>query len=177
MLKALGSIATQQANGTEKTMKAVTQLLNCAATHPESAVRYTASDMIPHVDSDASYLSEPKARSCIGGYHHLSFQSKEPPDEKSPEPKFNAPVHVVCTILRTVVSSAAEAELAALFYNCKEASSIRITLEELGHPQPATPIRTDNTTAAGIANDTVKQKRSKAIDMRFYWVRDRVRQN
>jgi hypothetical protein len=34
----------------------------------------------------------------------------------------------------------------------------------------------DNSTAAGIATDTVKQKRSKAIDMRFYWIRDRVRQ-
>jgi hypothetical protein len=29
---------------------------------------------------------------------------------------------------------------------------------------------------AGIANATVKQRRSKAIDMRFYWVRDRVHQ-
>ena len=84
MLKALGSIASQQASGTEKTMKAVTQLLNYAATHPESTIRYTASDMILHVDSDASYLSEPKAKSCIGGYHHLSFQPKEPPDENSP---------------------------------------------------------------------------------------------
>jgi hypothetical protein len=47
----------------------------------------------------------------------------------------------------------------------------------MGHPQPATaPIATDNSTATGIANDTVKQKRSKAIDMRFYWIRDRVRQ-
>jgi hypothetical protein len=27
----------------------------------------------------------------------------------------------------------------------------------------------------GIINDTVKQRRSKAMDMRFYWVRDRTR--
>jgi hypothetical protein len=46
----------------------------------------------------------------------------------------------------------------------------------MGHPQPATPIVTDNSTASGLANDTVKQKRPKAIDMRFYWIRDRVRQ-
>jgi len=44
------------------------------------------------------------------------------------------------------------------------------------HPQPATPIVTDNSTSSGIANETVKQKRSKAMDMRFYWIRDRVRQ-
>jgi hypothetical protein len=31
-------------------------------------------------------------------------------------------------------------------------------------------------TASGIANDTVKQKRSKAMDMHFYWIRDRFHQ-
>jgi hypothetical protein len=60
--------------------------------------------------------------------------------------------------MREVVSSAAEAELAALFHNGKEACPLCITLEELGHLQPATPIQTDNSTASGIANDTVKQK-------------------
>ena len=54
---------------------------------------------------------------------------------------------------------------------------LRTTLEALGHPQPeATPIQTDNACAAGIANYTIKEKRSKAIDMRFHWLRDRVRQ-
>jgi hypothetical protein len=75
-----------------------------------------------------------------------------------------------------VLSSAAEAEMGALFYNAKEAAWLRTTLEDMGHPQPATPIQTDNACAAGIANGTVKQRRSKAIDMRFYWIRDRVAQ-
>ena len=46
----------------------------------------------------------------------------------------------------------------------------------MGHPQQATPLKTDNSTATGIANKTIKQKRSKAIDMRFYWLCDRVQQ-
>jgi hypothetical protein len=46
----------------------------------------------------------------------------------------------------------------------------------LGHKQPATPLRTDNATAFGILNETIKQKRSKAMDMRYHWQRDRVRQ-
>ena len=79
--------------------------------------------------------------------------------------------------MREVVSSAAEAELGAVFHNGKEATAMRHTLEELGHPQPPTVITADNSTAAGIANDSIKQKRSKAMDMRYYWVRDRVRQN
>jgi hypothetical protein len=48
-------------------------------------------------------------------------------------------------------------------------------LEELGHLQPPTPLKTDNTTD-GIANDTVKQKCSKAMDMQFYWIHDHVHQ-
>ena len=75
-----------------------------------------------------------------------------------------------------VVSSAAEAETAGLYTNMKEAVILRTTLREMGHPQPATPIQVDNSTAAGIANDNIKIQRSKAIDMRFYWVRDRVDQ-
>jgi len=67
-------------------------------------------------------------------------------------------------------------KLAALFYNGKEACPFRTALEELGHTQPPTPIVTDNLTAKGIANGDIRQKISKAIDMRFYWIRDRVRQ-
>eukprot|EP00957_Ditylum_brightwellii_P116816 8909705-Ditylum_brightwellii.AAC.1 len=46
----------------------------------------------------------------------------------------------------------------------------------MGHPQPLTPIMTDNTTAYGIVKDTVKQQRSRTIDMSFYWIRDRCQQ-
>jgi hypothetical protein len=92
------------------------------------------------------------------------------------QPTLNGPISIPAKILREVVSSAAEAESAGLFYNGKEAIPERITLDELGHPQPATPMVTDNSTASGIANDSVKQRRSKAMDMRYYWVRDRVRQ-
>jgi hypothetical protein len=49
-------------------------------------------------------------------------------------------------------------------------------LEKLGHPQPPTLLETDNTTATGYSNGTIKQKRTKAMDMRFYWIRDRVKQ-
>jgi hypothetical protein len=78
--------------------------------------------------------------------------------------------------MKSVLSSATEAELGALFYNAKDGAMLRTTLEDMGHPQHATPIQTDNACAAGIANNTVKQRRSKAIDMRFYWIRDRVNQ-
>ena len=50
------------------------------------------------------------------------------------------------------MASAAEAELGALFYNGQVAKPIHTCLEEMGYPQPSTPIKTDNWTAAGIVN-------------------------
>jgi hypothetical protein len=173
MLPAIGTLATQQAKPTITTLKGLTQLLNYAATHPDAEVRFHASDMVLHIDSDASCLSESKARSRAAGCHHLS---SHPDKLQGKPPPFNGSVNILCSIMREIVSSAAEAELGALFHNGKEACSIRTTLEEMGHPQPPTPIETDNNTAAGVANDSIKQKRSKAMDMRFYWIRDRVRQ-
>ena len=128
--------------------------------------------MLLAVESDASYLSVVKGRSRAAGYFYLTNKQTTPSADFKP----NGAVHVLCHIMREVLSSAAEAELGALFHNGKEACPLRIALEEMGHPQPATPMATDNNTASGIATDTVKQKRSKAIDMRFYWIRDRVRQ-
>ena len=46
----------------------------------------------------------------------------------------------------------------------------------MNHPQPATPIQVDNSTAVGIANKTIRQRQSKAMDMRFYWTTDRINQ-
>jgi Reverse transcriptase (RNA-dependent DNA polymerase) len=172
LLTAISSLASQQTKGTQATMKSITQMLNYCATHPDAVIRFVASDMILHVASDASYLTEEGAKSRAAGYHFLSAH----PSKNLHAPPSNGAITVFCQVLREVVSSAAEAELAGLFHNCREACALRTTLAELGHPQPATTIQTDNSTAAGIANDTVKQRRSKAIDMRFYWVRDRVRQ-
>jgi hypothetical protein len=38
------------------------------------------------------------------------------------------------------------------------------------------PIRTDNSNAFGILNETIKLKISKAMDMIYHWLADRVRQ-
>jgi hypothetical protein len=177
MLVALGSLAT--AKTTQATAQAVTQLLNYAATNPDAIIEYKASDMCLHVHSHASYQSDSESRSRVGGFLFLS--SADPKhtttmDPNQPPPPENGTIHAPSTILKVVVSSAAEAELGALFYNAKYAAWLRTTLIDMGHPQPPTPIQTDNSCVAGICNDTVKQRRSKAIDMRFYWVRDRVSQ-
>jgi hypothetical protein len=73
-----------------------------------------------------------------------------------------------------VLSSASKSKLAGLYGNGKEAVPEHITLNELDHPQLPTPMVTNNSTASGIANNWVKQKRSKAMNMQFYWICNQV---
>jgi hypothetical protein len=77
MLVALGTIAAAQAHVTEHTA-GIVQLLNYAAMHPDAVIWYHAADMILHIHSDASYLSEPQARSRASGHFFLSSQPVTP---------------------------------------------------------------------------------------------------
>ena len=54
---------------------------------------------------------------------------------------------------------------------------MRTSLADMGYQQPPTPVATYNTAANSIVNGMAKQKISRAINMRFYWVRDIIRQN
>ena len=125
--------------------------------------------MILNIDSDAAYLVVPVARSRVSGYFYLT-EKVPPQNPKCP----NAPVLVESKVLRHVVSSAAEAEVAGVYHNAQVAVPIRTFLQELGHEQPPTPIKTDNSTAAGFVNDNIQQRRSKSWDMRYHWLRDRI---
>jgi hypothetical protein len=174
LLVTVSALARQQKAPTTNTMDAVNHLLDYCATHPDAVIRFHSSDMILHVESDASYLSEPNAKSRAAGFHYLS---QNPHGENIPFPEINGAVLVTSKVIKETVSSAAEAELAALFHNGQDAYSLRVALEEMNHPQPPTPIQTDNSTAAGLANDSIKQKRSKAMSMRWFWIRDKVHDN
>ncbi len=118
-------------------------------------------------NSNASYLSAPNARSCAGGYFFLGSI----PRDGSPI-HINGAVNATCTILKLVAASSAEAELGTLFFNAQEANIIRLVFEKLGHPQPPTSIRIDNTTTVGIVNNTIKQQQSRTTEMRYFWLLD-----
>jgi len=167
ILMTVNDLASQQSKATVRTEEKIEKLLNYVATHPNGSITYRKSAMILVVHSDASYLSAPGARSRAGGYFFL--------DKHSPtfQHAINAPIHVECRIMKNVLSSATEAEIGAIFLNCQQAEIVRTTLLELGHPQPATHIVTDNATANNIINGNAKQKRTKAMDMRYNWILDR----
>jgi hypothetical protein len=90
--------------------------------------------------------------------------------------KLNGAFFTLCAILRFIIASAVEAKLGVLFLNCKQATIFRLALEEMGHPQPLTPIHCNDSTAVGIANNTVKQQGSCSMEMHFFWVADAVEQ-
>ena len=160
LLCPVSAIASQSAAPTTETLQQTRQFLDYVASKDEAVLTYNASDMVLAAHSDASYLSEPKARSRAGGHFFMSSNASLPPN--------NGAVLNIAHIIRHVMSSATEAKLAALYIMAREAVYMRIILEEMGHKQPPTPLQTDNSMADGIINGKVVPKRTKAMDMRFY---------
>ncbi len=113
ILPALSAIATKQANPMEKTSATIKQLLDYWAMQDKAVLAYKASNMILAVHSDAGYFNEKKLRSQAGGHFFLSNKDEFPP--------YNSAILIVATIIKAVMSLAAEAELGALYLNAKEA--------------------------------------------------------
>ncbi len=195
LLPIANEIASQQANPTQKVLTAANRALSYASARRNNCITYYACDMYLFLHVDASYLSRSHARSVVGGYFFLG-------NEKQPL-NINGATHVFSSIIPCIVSSTGEAEYAAIFAGAQQAASLRTILSDLGYPQPPTIIMCDNTCAIGIASYrfyktktlqgnwyywysnnpksqhsyySVCAKITASIDMRFHWVRDRVRQ-
>ena len=83
----------------------------------------------------------------------------------------------IAQIIKFVMTSAAELKLAALFVTAREMILHRQKLINMGWRQPKSPIQTDNSTAAGVINNTIIPHRSKMMDMRFWCFCCRKSQN
>jgi hypothetical protein len=173
MLYAIKVLSQQQANPTAQTMLAVSRFLQYASSHPHARISYTASNMQLAVHSDASFNGEPKSRSRAGGVFTLgTIRYNGNPDQ--PTTQLNGPVDLISKIIPTVCASAAEAEYAALYLNAQQGEKIRQILTDLGYPQAPTVMTYDNAVAGKLALRQCKQRRSKAIALRYHWIRDRV---
>ena len=98
LLCSISAIASQSSKPTEDTMKQTKQLLDYIATQEEAIITYNASDMKLAAHSDASYLSEPKARSRAGGHFFLSNETTIPQN--------NGAVLNIAHIIKHVMTSA-----------------------------------------------------------------------
>ena len=101
MLVALSELASEQASPTQKTMEKVMSFLDYAASQEEAVITYHASDMVLSCHSDASYLSEPGARSRAGGRFFVSNNAAIPANKGA--------VLNITQIIKAVMTPAAEA--------------------------------------------------------------------
>ena len=81
------------------------------------------------MDSDASYLTCPGSKSRAGGFFYLGNKD---------ESIINGSILYLTIIIKNVIASAAESEIAALFLNARLAIPLRNALREMGHTQPPT---------------------------------------
>ena len=124
LLLALSAIGAHQSAATEDTAAAIEQLLDYAATYPNDGILFRKSDMILAAHADAGFLNESRARSRAGAHIFLL--------ENEPKPKLNGPILTIAKIIKTVMASAAEAEMAALFITAKNMIPLRNTIIEMG---------------------------------------------
>ncbi len=155
---------------TMKTEQMVEHFMNYLHTWSEPCVTFYASDMQLHVHSDASYLSETRARSRVAGFHCMG--NYDPASGLPP----NGFVSTFSSIADNVCGSAQEAEGIGIFLNAQLAIPSRDALLFMGHPQGETLIVSDNLIGVNILNGHLPPKRSRCMDMRFYWIKDRISQ-
>ena len=98
------------------------------------------------VHSDTSYLSEPDSKSHVGGHYFLTAHNSSAQN--------NGTILTLAAIIWHVVSLA---ELAALFYNCKNEGPLHQTLKEMGHPMALSLTQIPNA--------------SKAMEMWLNWLK------
>ena len=144
MLKAIKFFSQLQSRPTRDTEEKARMSLDYATMYPNEILSYKSSDMVLHVDSDATYLTMPEARSCYADRFYLSDWTSLSPIK--PNQERNAPIHTECKTIRNIVSSTTEVETYGIFNNGKTAIGMRQELITLDHKQPSTPLKTDNYT-------------------------------
>ena len=142
MLRVINKISRVRSKPTNFTKEKANILPDYAEKYPSVVICYKSSNMVLHVNSDASYLTMPEARSCYAGHFYLSYGTSPRPIK--PTPRINGPIHTECKTIYNVLSSAAEAETCGTFNNRKKAIGMRPALITLDHKQLTTPLKTDN---------------------------------
>ncbi len=107
ILPALSAIETKQAKPMEKRKETIKQLLDYCTSQEEAIISYKSTKMILAFHSDAGYCNKKKSRSQAGGHFFLTNNNEHPPN--------NGTILTVATIIKAVMSSAAEVELEALY--------------------------------------------------------------
>jgi hypothetical protein len=206
LLTAVCQLSSHQSNPTQHDLTSAHRLLNYTSSHPNLHKTIHPSSMALWACTDASYLSRPKSGSVAGcsvglgdpppcllnpspESHRQSWKDKQslvrashllqshPFSVPPPPVTHSASFHAFCQRIPVVVASVAEAECAAAFGGGQVLVELTLTLINLGHPQQSPPLLfVDNECAIGLATSSVRPKKSKSIDMRLDWIRERAGQ-
>jgi hypothetical protein len=169
-LVALNKSSTEQAKLMTTTRNKADMLMDYLHTYPNAVICFYASNMILKICSDAAYLVLPKAKRRVAVHYHLGWQHNPV--------RVNHAVAALCQTLKNVVGSATEAEFGGVYTGGRHGAPMIPSLEEMGHKQPSTgtPFKTDNSCTHGILISKMRQKLTKALDMRFWWIMDCIKQ-
>jgi hypothetical protein len=197
----LCQLSSHQSTPTQHDLASAHRLLNYVSSHRNP------SSMALWACTDASFLSRLKSGSVAGcsvalgdsppyllnpppESHRQSWKDKQSlvrasrllqshPSHVTPlSVTHNAPLHAFCQRIPVVVASVTEAEYAAAFGGGQVLVELTLTLTNLGHPQQSPPLLfVDNECAIGLATSSVRPKKSKSIDMRLDWIKERAGQN
>ena len=92
-------------------------MLDYLATYPDDGIVYRSSNMILAAHSDAGFHNESKGRSQAGAHIFLS--------EDDPIPRWNGLILAIAQVIKFVITSAAEAEFAALYITAQKLVPMR----------------------------------------------------
>jgi len=166
----------EQASTTESILPKARRLLEYAPAYPDSELVFCKSKIEHIVKTVASYNFRKRAFLVAGLLIYFGYTTNSLQPDGTPTPENDAIIYC-SVVMDVIISSAGEGEYDVGFIAAPHAVNARTIAKELGHPQPATPILCDNSFVRNLTTDSCKQRRSKVIDMRFHWLRDRVRQN
>jgi hypothetical protein len=127
LIMPINMLVSEQSKATSDTAEKVIKLLNYCNTHPETK-------KVPCIRHDTIY-----AQWCVVSFRKRSQEQSRGffymgNSADTANKLTNGAILIISTVLKHVMSSAAEAEIGAVFINAKEGAFLRTTLEEVGHP-------------------------------------------
>ena len=168
ILPALIEISSKQdKTNTDRAIKC-DMLMDYLHTNPDAFNCYHTSDMILKIVSDSAFLVLPQAQSLSTVIYQLVWKDNK---------KQYGLVYVFCQTIKKVVASASESETGGLYLGNRHGFPLCIVYIETRHPQPenGTSFEADTITAHGILTSNMSAKISKAFDMRYWWIKDRIK--
>jgi hypothetical protein len=151
-------LASEKTRETSDTADKTIKLLNYCNTHPEATLHYHASDMIINIHSEVSHLSDMESKIQAGGFLYMGSNTDKT------NRLTNGSILIIGTVHKYIMVSAGKVNNSPLYHTRRTGAS-----------SPPKTLETDNTTATGYINGTVKQTCTRAMDMHFYLVKCKVK--